>query len=133
MSLRRRHGFHQAFINLTPLIDMAMMLVVFFVLCLSTSSTALRALSVSLPQAARTDAPPPSGLEVVVDRAGRIEVDHVVLTLAQLQAKAQGSHRASLLADRDCRHGAVVDVVEALRAAGVTDVYYATAAPPADW
>ncbi len=133
MSLRRRHGFHQAWINLTPLIDMAMMLVVFFVLCLTTSQAAMRAVAVTLPEAGKAQAAPAATLEVVVDRAGRISVDGRPVALAELAALAKGRPRAALLADKDARHGAVVEVVEALRAAGVAEVYYATARPLQDW
>ncbi len=133
MSLRRRHGFHQAWINLTPLIDMAMMLVVFFVLGMTTSQASLRAVAVTLPEAGKAQAPSAATLEVVIDSAGRISVDDKPLSLAELGRLAHGRTRASLLADKDARHGSVVAVVEALREAGVVEVYYATVRPLSDW
>jgi biopolymer transport protein ExbD len=131
MSLKRRHGVHNAFINLTPMIDMSLMLVVFFVLCLTTSQAAVRALPVTLPEAASSTAATTTELEVVMQPGGELSVDGKPITLGQLAALAQGRSRAALLADRDCRHGQVVDVVDVLRHAGITDVYFATAKPTA--
>jgi biopolymer transport protein ExbD len=133
VSLRRRHGFHQAYINLTPLIDMSLMLVVFFVLCLTTSQAAVRAMPVTLPESGTADQPRPQELEVAVDRAGAVSLGGRPITLAELEKAAAGVAQASLLADRDCTHGRVVEVVDALRRAGVKDVYYATTKPLKDW
>jgi len=133
MSLRRRHGVQLAFINLTPLIDVCLMLVVFFVLCLTTSQSAPRSLPVTLPEAASATAAAISTLEVVVQKDGALSIGGVPVTLEELAAKARGQARASILADRDCTHGRVVDVVDVLRRSGVADVYFATAQPLQDW
>jgi len=133
MTLRRRHGVQLAFINLTPLIDVCLMLVVFFVLCLTTSQSAPRSLPVTLPEAASASAPVVTTLEVVVQKDGALSIGGAPVTLAELGARAQSQARASILADRDCTHGRVVDVVDVLRRAGVTDVYFATAKPLQDW
>jgi len=133
MSLRRRHGVQLAFINLTPLIDVCLMLVVFFVLCLTTSQAAPRALPVTLPEAASATAPVVATLEVVVQKDGALTIGGAPLSLLELGARAHGQARASILADRDCTHGRVVDVVDVLRRAGVVDVYFATAKPLQDW
>jgi biopolymer transport protein ExbD len=133
VTLRRRHGFHNAFINLTPLIDMSLMLVVFFVLCLTTSQAAVRAMPVTLPEAGTAEGAKEATLEVAVDRAGAVTVDGKAIELPALEQRAHGIARASLLADRDAKHGRVVEVVDALRRAGVKDVYYATTKPLKDW
>jgi biopolymer transport protein ExbD len=130
VSLRRRHSLQLAFINLTPLIDMAMMLVVFFVLGLTTSAASVTAVPVSLPRAGSADAAVGAELQVVVERGGTVRVDGRVVELAELQRLCQGRHRAVLLADRDSRHGRVVDVIEALRAGGIEEVSYATSNAP---
>ncbi|MBA3710419.1 MAG: biopolymer transporter ExbD [Planctomycetes bacterium] len=132
MTLRRRHGFHSTFINLTPLIDMSLMLVVFFVLCLTTSNAAMRSMQVTLPQAGNADAARRESLEITIDRSGAITVEKRSATIADLPRLAAKATSVSLLADKECRHGTVVEVVDALRRCGVTDIYYATAAPPED-
>jgi biopolymer transport protein ExbD len=124
---------HNAFINLTPLIDMSLMLVVFFVLCLTTSQAAVRAMPVTLPESGTAEGAKEATLEVAVDRAGEVSVDGKAIDLPTLQQRAVGISRASLLADRDAKHGRVVEVVDALRRAGVKDVYYATTKPLKDW
>ena len=133
MSLRRRHGFHGAFINLTPLIDMSLMLVVFFVLCLTTSQASIRAMPVTLPEAGTAEGAKPASLEVAISASGAITIDGKTVQIADLQQLAAHAGRASLLADKDARHGRVVEVVDALRRAGVKDVFYATTAPLKDW
>ncbi len=133
MSLRRRHGFHGAFINLTPLIDMSLMLVVFFVLCLTTSQASIRAMPVTLPEAGTAEGAKSASLEVAVDKSGAITIEGKAVQIAELQQLAAHAGRASVLADKDARHGRVVEVVDALRRAGVKDVYYATTAPLKDW
>jgi biopolymer transport protein ExbD len=132
MSLRRRHGFQSTFINLTPLIDMSLMLVVFFVLCLTTSNAAMRSMLVTLPAAGSADAPKREALEIAIDRGGAITVDHRAAAIEDLPRLAANASSVSLLADKDARHGRVVEVVDALRRCGVHDIYYATAAPIQD-
>jgi len=133
MTLRRRHGVQLAFINLTPLLDVCLMLVVFFVLCLTTSQSAPRSLPVTLPEAASAAAPVVATLEIVVQKDGALSIGGAPVSLPELAARAHGQARASILADRDCTHGRVVDVVDILRRAGVTDVYFATTTPLQNW
>ena len=135
MSLRRRHGMGSLAINLTPLIDLSLMLAVFFILCLCTTAAGVRALPVSLPQSksgdpARDD---PGTLEVAVDAHGAVSVDGRRVDLAALPALVRSGQRVALLADKDARHGEVVAVVDALRRAGATDIYYATQPALQDW
>ncbi|MBA2479395.1 MAG: biopolymer transporter ExbD [Planctomycetes bacterium] len=132
MTLRRRHGLQSTYINLTPLIDMCLVLVVFFVLCLTTSNAAMRSMLVTLPAAGSADAPRLEALEIAIDRSGAISVDRKPTTLDELSRLAARAPSVSLLADKEARHGRVVEVVDALRRCGVRDIYYATAAPLED-
>jgi biopolymer transport protein ExbD len=134
MSLRRRHGLHGTGINLTPLIDMSLMLVVFFVLCLTTSQEAMRALMVSLPRAGSADAARTGTLEVVVERGGGLSIERAPITIEELSRRAAGCASVTVAADQDAKHGRVVEVVDCVRRAGVNEVYYAATAPPIqDW
>jgi biopolymer transport protein ExbD len=108
---------------------MSLMLVVFFVLCLTTSQAAMRVVPVTLPEAGSAESARTASLEVAVDRSGAVTVEGRPVQLADLGALATGVMRVSLLADTEARHGRVVEVVDALRRAGVKDIYYATAEP----
>ncbi|MHC5067498.1 MAG: ExbD/TolR family protein [Planctomycetota bacterium] len=135
--LRRVRRGPRAFTDLAPLVDVTLMLVVFFLL--TSQAVDVTAIDVDLPQAE-------TGAALAANEAGRerleILADGTLLlgaTVIELEALATAvasSEQMIIAADAACRHGRVVAVVDALRAAGVAQIYYATAdveVGVADW
>ncbi len=129
--LRRRHSRQRGTLDFTSLVDIALVLVVFFVL--TSQTIEMRSLPVALPAAGTADAATPVSLELVVDAGGALTCRGRALQLKELPSVVGGATRATVLADAQARHGRVVEVVDALRHAGVAEVYFATRTRVEDW
>jgi biopolymer transport protein ExbD len=131
VKLRRHHGLGRSSLDFTALVDIALVLVVFFLL--SAQAGGLRSLPVALPQAGSGEDAVQGSLEVAVDANGAITIHGRPVEPKELPAAAAGARRVVLLADAAARHGRVVEVVDILRRAGVQEIYYGTARKVEDW
>jgi biopolymer transport protein ExbD len=131
MTLRRRHGLARSGLDFTSLVDIALVLVVYFLLASQTAAS--RDLPVTLPQAGTGQQAATDTIELVVDRGGTVSHRGRTVELKELAALVGKSRRVTLLADSEARHGRVVEVVDVLRRAGVPEVYYATAPKVEEW
>ena len=131
MVLRRRHGGQRTALDFTALVDIALVLVVYFVLASQAAQS--RDLPVSLPQAGTGAKPAPNMLDLVIDAGGGMTFKGKPVEVADLGKVVQGQPKVTLLADKQARHGRVVEVVDALRKLGVAEIYYATAAGVEEW
>lgn len=131
MTLRRRHGVARTGLDFTSLVDIALVLVVYFLLASQTAAS--RDLPVTLPQAGTGQQAAIDTIELVVDRGGTVSYRGRTVELKELPALAGKSKRVTLLADSEAKHGRVVEVVDVLRRAGVPEVYYATAPKVEEW
>lgn len=132
---RRRSAALASAVELTPLIDVVLLLLIFFMV--STTFLRQRAIAVALPEAA---AALPAGtaaapLAVEVDAGGATLVAGRPLghpgrrvLIEALTAEHEPGRPLLLAADRDARHHAVVRVLDAAQAAGFVDVQLATQA-----
>lgn len=72
---------------------------------------------------------------VVIDADGNLAVDGKKAVLADLPGlaaaalKASPDVRATIAADKDCKHGVVIAVLDQLRSAGITKVGFAVVKP----
>ena len=129
--LRRRHGAQRTTLDFTSLVDIALVLVVYFVLASQAAQS--RDLPVSLPQAGTGNQPAAKTLELVIDATGVLTYLGRALEVKDLTSVAGKASRVTLLADRQARHGRVIEVVDALRRIGVGEVFYATASGVEEW
>ena len=119
-------------INLTPLIDVVFLLLIFFMV--STSFSELTQLTVNLPEADGASAPDEIGLVVVIDSAGNVTVGG-----DPVQNEAEGLYRAleaaangnfdlpvTLSADAMTPHQYVVMVLDVASLLGLQRVTIAT-------
>ena len=121
-----RTGAEEPRIEITPLIDVVFLLLIFFLL--TTTFVAERTLDVDLPEsgAAADRAPVAEDLVVVVTRDGGLFVAGEAITLEALArrfaeaAEADPETRVVLKADRGAAHGQVVEVMQRARDAGLT-------------
>lgn len=131
MALRRRHGRNRSALDFTALVDIALVLVVYFVLASQAAQS--RDLPVSLPQAGTGTKPAVGTLDLVIDASGAMLFKGKPLEIADLPTLVKGQPKVTLLADKQAKHGRVVEVVDALRKLGVLEIYYATAAGVEEW
>jgi biopolymer transport protein ExbD len=124
MILRRRQP-RRARIEIIPMIDVVFFLLVFFMMA-SLSMTVYRGLPVNLPRAATGAAPPTESAAITVARDGQAYLDHRPVTPSALGEHLRGLVTANpavavvITADEAVAHGRVVDVLDAVRGAGVT-------------
>lgn len=135
MRISAQRGADEFEINVIPLIDVMLVLLMFFVLTATFEQRAL--MKVVLPQASsKATAEKAEGLVVLVDREGRYFVDNnEVLNpgLETLKAAIQGAAgedrtaRVNLRADGRTPHQAVVTAMDALGQLGFSNLTIATA------
>lgn len=113
-------------INMTPLIDVMLVLLVIFMLAAPLLSSRL---SINLPQAqAAQPATLPEVLSVAIDRTGRLYLNdqpHTLTTLTEaLRDKAQTlpDTEVQLRADRTVPYGQVLSLMGAIQQAGLARV-----------
>ena len=122
-------------INVTPLVDVMLVLLVIFILTAPLLTSAIR---LDLPQ---TPAARPSGAErsllLVVDKAGEVYVDGARQTpqalLAHLRAaaKADPGTEVQLRADAQLAYGRMVEVIGVAQQAGLSRVGFVADVPQA--
>ena len=133
----RRSGRGFAVVEITPLIDVIFLLLIFFVV--STTFVRTSAIEVDLPDASGAADGVPAGIEVRVTAAGDYAVNGQALPItgragllrALDQARDQSADSTPLLviaADADARHESVVRVMDAARELGLTKLTVLTQA-----
>ena len=123
-------------INMTPLVDVMLVLVVIFILTAPLLASAIR---LDLP---KTDAAqpgdPPKFVTVVVDKAGQAFFNDKPVAQPELAAellaaaKANPETEVQLRADQGVPYGRVVEVMGAAQKAGLNRIGFVAEAPSAD-
>ncbi|GGX35633.1 biopolymer transporter ExbD [Pigmentiphaga litoralis] len=133
MNFRRRRHIEDPEINLIPLIDVLLVIMIF--LAASTSFSKFSQLSITLPTASNETRAAPPQVTVTVAADGRYALNGRALqyrdaeTLSQaLRAAVQGRTEPSLVIDADAgaTHQSVVNAMEAARLAGIARVGFTT-------
>ena len=122
-------------INMTPLVDVMLVLVVIFILTAPLLASAIR---LDLPRAEGTaPAAAPRALTLVLDRQGQLFVDDQPVPSAAALARrlgevAQAAHdiELQLRADAAVPYGRVVEVIAAAQAAGLQRIGFVTQPVP---
>jgi biopolymer transport protein ExbD len=115
-------------LNLTPMIDVVFLLIVFFMCAASFSDMEERDIDLRLPEVAKADAAntAPKARQVAVYGDGRIALDKEDVTLAQLTARLttglaeQPAMSVVILGDAGCEFQHVAETLAACKEAGVT-------------
>ena len=139
MRIRDDRAREEPEINLVPLIDVILVLIIFFVV--TTTFDARSALQLQLPQASERDVPPPQyGRSVLVNADGRYFVNDRELvatdaeSLRRVLSDAAGPGRDKpvlLRADARTPYQAVVTAQDVLAQLGFQRIAIATATAPA--
>ncbi len=122
-------------INVTPLVDVMLGLVVIFILTAPLLASSVKLELPTSDAASTTDATP--NVSLVVDRAGQVYLDNRAVPLAELSqslartAALQPDTEVQLRADENAPYGKVIEVLGAAQKAGLTRIGFVTDAPVA--
>jgi len=123
-------------LNLTPLIDIVFLLLIFFMV--TTSFSRETRLLVSLPEASGSAENAAESIEVLVDREGGYAINGRRLVNAGVDSLVRGLELESggdvsllvvLVADAEVQHQSVVSAMEAIGRAGFASLSIATREP----
>jgi biopolymer transport protein TolR len=128
---KRRRRRPVADINVTPLVDVMLVLLVIFMV--TAPSMSKEGVDVDLPRAKGTagGGNAPTVLTIVIDTAGKIYIGPKTIEPNDIEAelpalvKGHESDTVSIKGDLNARLGAAVKVLSTLRSAGVTKVVFA--------
>lgn len=134
MDFRRGRRHEDLEINLVPLIDVLLVIIIFLVV--SATFSRINELQINLPTAdASQQQEKPLVINVGIDANGRTLVNNVEvpertvekITLALRKAAGNGKEPTIIIsADAQTTHQSVINVMEAARQAGLTHVTFAT-------
>ena len=134
MNFRRGRQREDPDINLIPLIDILIVILIF--LFLTTTYSRFAELQINLPEAsAEKAADRPQMLSVAVDSQGRYAINGTATPYGNPQSFAQSLRDAArgakepvvaISADAAATHQAVINVMEAARIAGYTHISFTT-------
>ncbi|MDE1942533.1 MAG: biopolymer transporter ExbD [Betaproteobacteria bacterium] len=139
MNFRRGRMRDEPEINLIPMIDVLLVILIF--LMITTTYSRFAGLHVNLPEGLASAPAPPTTprIEVIVDAAGQMRVNDSPVAapagLPQIRealqhaAQGRGDPVVVISADRDARHGQVVLVMEAAQQAGYRRLTVLTRVP----
>jgi biopolymer transport protein ExbD len=111
-------------INVTPLVDVTLVLLVVFMV--TASYIVAPAIKVELPKASTSEATPQSTLSLVLTREGTLYLNNAPVQPEDVRAfvraqRARGAElQAVLAADAAVPHGRVVAVIDLIKSEGVT-------------
>jgi len=124
-SVRSRRALTaQTEIQMTPLIDMVFILLIFFVV--TTSFVSETGLDIRRPQSRSSETLPRDNIPVAIGADGRITVEGRRVALLSIRPFIQKA--VVLVADKAVSVDRVVRVMDEIRAAGINEVALATAA-----
>lgn len=114
-------------LNITPLIDVVLMLLIFFMI--STSFIFQPGIMIRLPHADHSDTTTARGASVIITAEGEIYLDQIRSTLDELETKFFHYPDKSMLlikADQNVAHGTVVQTMNQAKNAGFQRIAIAT-------
>lgn len=137
MNFQRGRGHDVPEINLIPLIDVLLVIIIF--LMLTTTYAKFSGLEINLPTADASKQPEqPNEVSVAVTASGQVLVNKSPLAAIDVNAISEALRRAAgdskdpvivINADAKATHQSVVDIMQAAQTAGYPHISFATQSP----
>lgn len=125
-----KHDYDEGIsINITPLIDILFILLLFFILTSTFDLESEKAIDITLPETESEQVvETPEIFRITLDSQSRIFLDSNEITTEQLlsfaerKKKGDGAFITVISADEEAAHGVVMKVLDALRLSGITNI-----------
>ena len=137
MNFQRGRGQDEPEINLIPMIDVLLVIIIF--LMLTTTYAKFSGLEINLPTAdSSKQTEQPNEVNVAVTATGQVLVNKTPLAATDVRSISEALRRAAgdrqdplivINADAKATHQSVVDVMQAAQTAGYPHISFATQAP----
>lgn len=137
MNFRRGLEREEPEINLIPMIDVLLVILIF--LMVTTTFTRFAEIKINLPTAeANKPAERANEVQVGIDAQGKLVINRVAVQFSSVQSLADELKRAAMNlnepviiinADANATHQSVINVMEAARLAGLSRITFATQGP----
>ena len=130
MRSRSRKVEEETDINITPMLDIVFIMLIFFIV--STSFVKETGIDPNRPTADTARPMPQSNILIGVDTAGQVWVNNQVIpmnqvrTLVEISRNENPESSAILIADEGAPAGVVLDVMDQVRLGGVANIAVAT-------
>jgi len=131
MARKRIREDDEAVIDMTPMLDIVFIMLIFFIV--TTSFVKEAGIEVNKPKAANQSKQKSANIFVAVRESGEVwldkrpvDVELVAAKIAQLMAE-QPTDVVIIQADKDAKHGVVVKVMDAIKDAGIDRISIAAA------
>ncbi|MCE5301251.1 MAG: biopolymer transporter ExbD [Spirochaetia bacterium] len=118
-------------INITPLVDVCLVLVIIFMV--TTPFMTQSKLTVTLPKAATDESKNEEHVTVTIDKDGKMSVnekdvkdDRELLQYVKLKLVKTSDHVVIIKADENVEHGIVIDAMDVIKTAKPKRIYFAT-------
>ena len=137
MNFQRGRGHDEPEINLIPLIDVLLVIIIF--LMLTTTYAKFSGLEINLPTAdSSKQTEQPNEVNVAVTATGQVLVNKTPLAATDVRSISEALRRAAgdrqdplivINADAKATHQSVVDIMQAAQTAGYPHISFATQSP----
>ncbi|HMV00129.1 MAG TPA: biopolymer transporter ExbD [Rhodocyclaceae bacterium] len=137
MNFQRGRTREEPEINLIPMIDVLLVIIIF--LMLTTTYAKFSGLEINLPTAEASKQPEkPNEIDVAVTATGQVLVNKSPLAASDVKSIAESLRRAAgdrsdpvvvINADAKATHQSVVDIMQAAQTAGYPHISFATQSP----
>lgn len=120
MRLERRNRSVMSEINVTPLVDVMLVLLIIFMV---TAPLLQQGIDVNLPKAKGKDLPQEERITLVIKRDGKIYMNDNPVTIKEMKRRLEAISKLNpdvfLRADRDVPYGLVVEVMGEVKDSGI--------------
>jgi biopolymer transport protein ExbD len=123
MARKRFHEDDEAEVDMTPMLDIVFIMLIFFIV--TTSFVKEAGFDINKPQAAQASKKPSANIFIAVDKNGRIHMEKRVVDIKRVRANVERMLAESpeaavmIMGDIDAKHGIIIKVMDQVKAAGI--------------
>ncbi|WAJ69329.1 ExbD/TolR family protein [Catenovulum adriaticum] len=129
MARRHRRQEEDAAIDMTPMLDIVFIMLIFFIV--TTSFVKEAGIEVNKPEASQAESKPKANIFVAINDNGDIWMDKRMVDVERVQANLekmlaeQATDTVIVQADEEAKHGRVMKVMDQIKAAGIDKIVVA--------